>query len=498
MIDTAYQFDINEPEEKNPKENNEQKSNTQSNPNYSSINKVIEISSLKYPQQIKDEPFKPFTKSNCIQKILSNFSSGSLTSCVFNLCILSLGTGSLALPQKIGYMSLLFSPVIIILSGLVNYWSLNVLANASKKYNINSYEGIVNKLFGKMLSIFLGIVMCINQTGMIILYQVILYKLLGGVINETFNLGYSGVEDFALNSFWHKFKYRFTICYIISSVILTPLCLLKNISKMRYASMFGIFSLFFLIFIVVLECPFYIKKNFYDKNNKKIEINYIDVWSGFKGDMKILQAISTLFYAFSCHVGVFPVLNSLKNPTNARIKLLFKKSIALDIICYLIIGISGYFTQPDNTPDLIIERKKIFKNDFLMIIGQLCFIFTLVAKICANYNALRICLINLFNLNKSQNNQISNKINFILTTSCLVITTLIAILFQSISSYISLIGGFCSVIISVLIPGFIYIKGMYGLKINWKTIFAGNVVAVLTLMGFTNGILTIKKIVNQK
>ena len=501
MIETTSELNENEQENKNPKENNNNR-NQDINPNaqnYSQSNKSIEISTLKDFSQIKDEPFNLPKKLNLIQKLLNNISSGSLTSCVFNLCILSLGTGSLALPQKIGYMSLLFSPIIIILSGLVNYWSLNVLANASKKFSINSYEGIVTKLFGKSLSVFLGIIMCINQTGMIILYQVILYKLLGGVINEIFNLGYLGVEDFAKNSFWNELNIKFIICCIISIVILLPFCLLKNISKMRYASMFGIFSLFFLIFIVVIECPFYIKYNFFE--NKTIKVNYIDIISGFKGDMKILQAISTLFYAFSCHVGVFPVLNSLKNPDKLRIKLLFKKSIALDIICYLIIGISGYITQPENAPDLIIERKKIFKNDFLMIIGQICFIFTLIAKICANYNALRICIINLFGMNKSLNqnqNQISNRLNFILTSGCLTITTLIAIIFQSISSYISLIGGFCSVIISVLIPGFIYIKGIYELKINNKTIFAGIIVTILTLMGFTNGILTIKKIISEE
>ena len=499
MLETAFNFNIEEGEEKNPQQKKEPQPQPQSpGQNFSSTKKTIEISSLKTSQNLQVESFKSYPKSkNICIKISRNFSSGSLTSSIFNLCILSLGTGSLALPQKIGYMSLFFSPIIIILSGLINYWSLNVLANASKKYNLNSYEAIVQKLFGNLLSIFLGVIMCITQFGTIILYQVILYKLLGGVINEIFNLGFTGVEDFALNSFWNEFKIKFIICYLISILILTPLCLLKNISKMRYASMFGIISLFFLIFIIVLECPFYIYYNFFEKNNKKIKLNYFDVLSGFKDDIKILQAISTLFYAFSCHVGVFPVLNTLKNPTQKRIQLLFKKSISLDIICYLIIGISGYLTQPENTPDLIIERKKIFDNDFLMIIGQICFIFTLIAKICANYNALRICIINLFNKNKSKN-QISNKINLILTTCCLIITTLISIIFQSISSYISLIGGFCSVIISILIPGFIYIKGVQELKINNKTIFAGIIIIILTLIGFTNGILTIKNVVNRK
>ena len=454
--------------------------------------KAIILSDSKNDGQPNEEILNVLSKKNFLKKLLNKVGSGSLTSSIFSLCILSLGTGSLALPQKIGYMSLLFSPIIIILSGLVNYWTLSVLSSASKKYNINSYEGIVSSLFGKYLSIFLSIIMCINQSGMIILYQVIMYKLIGGVINEVFNLGYSGVEEFAEKSFWNSLYMKFIICYLIACIVLSPLCLLKNISKMRYASMFGIFNLLFLIFIVVIECPFYIKYNFIDN---KTEINLIDVISGFSGDMKILQAVSTLFYAFSCHVGVFPVLNTLKNPTSQRINSLFKKSIILDISCYLIIGISGYLTQPINTPDLIIERKKIFKNDFLMNIGQVCFIFTLVAKICANYNALRSCIVNLlFGVDKSQN-QISNTTNFLMTEIFLIISTLIAVLFQSISSYISLIGGFCSVIISVLIPGLIYIKGIKESKVNKKTIIAGFVVVILTIMGFTNGFLTIKKMI---
>ena len=84
-----------------------------------------------------------------------------------------------------------------------------------------------------------------------------------------------------------------------------------------------------------------------------------------------------------------------------------------------------------------------------------------------------------------------------MTEGFLIISTLIAVIFQSISSYISLIGGFCSVIISVLIPGLIYIKGLNQSEINKKNIIAGIIVVILTLMGFTNGILTIKKEVNK-
>ena len=125
MMNTSYNFNISEPDENVPEEKKEPQI---ANENISTVNKaVVEISSSS---KYKVESFKSFPNSkNIFIKIISkNFSSGSLTSSIFNLCILSLGTGSLALPQKIGYMSLFFSPIIIILSGLVNYWTLNILS----------------------------------------------------------------------------------------------------------------------------------------------------------------------------------------------------------------------------------------------------------------------------------------------------------------------------------------------------------------------------------
>ena len=71
----------------------------------------------------------------------------------------------------------------------------------STKFKAKNYEDLVNKLFGNSSSIFLWIIMCINQLGIIILYQVILYKLIGWVINEIGNYGYKSVEDFASESY---------------------------------------------------------------------------------------------------------------------------------------------------------------------------------------------------------------------------------------------------------------------------------------------------------
>ena len=101
--------------------------------------------------------------------------------------------------------------------------------------------------------------MCINQSGMIILYQVIMYKLLGGVINEFFSLGYSNVEEFVAESFWREKRVKFFVCYLITITVLYPLCQLKTISRMRYASTFGILSLFVLIFYCFDRMPIFLQ-----------------------------------------------------------------------------------------------------------------------------------------------------------------------------------------------------------------------------------------------
>ena len=457
----------------------------------SNINENISLKTNNKSYPISYEEHEEVETRTCPQRTCGPMGPGSMRGCIFNLCILSLGTGSLALPQKIGYMSLLVSPIVIFVSGAINYWTLTILGDVARKHKIRKYEEVVSKLFNEKLSHFLGIVMVLNQSGMIILYQVIMYKLLGGVINEFFSLGYANVEEFVAQSFWSQKKIKFLVCYLITITILFPLCRLKTISKMRYASTFGIISLFLLIFIVLIECPFFYKHNVTEGNQK---INLMNIRPGFGKDLQFLQSISTIIYAFACHVGVFPVLNSLHNPTRKRVQKVFRRATMLDIVCYLIIGISGYLSQPEHTPDLIVERDKIFKNDFLMTIGQMLFIFTLIAKICANYNGLRTTLLIQMDYDPIE---YPNNVNFIMTVISLSITTFIAAIFQKISDYISLIGSFCSVFIAIVMPGMIYIKDNGKKLTNLNNIFAIIFVVIVSGFGLITSWSTINSIIEH-
>lgn len=444
-----------------------------------------------------DENIEAHKRSFC-NKVFGKMGPGSLRGCIFNLCILSLGTGCLALPQKVSYLSISFTPVVVLIAGAANLWTLLLLSTISHKYNKTNYSELVQLLCGKGMSIFLDIVIVIDIFGIIILYQVILYKLIGGVVLAIGQYNqYKNIDDFVDNSFWKDYIFKFPINYGVATVILLPICLLKDISKMRFASTFGLISLFFLICIVVVECPWFIInyfKNIYDESKPETHLNVYDITVGFNSDMSFFKSIATLFYAYCCHIGAFPVINALANPTKKRVDKVFFRAILLDAFCYTIIGITGYLTQPISTPDLIIERTSIFKSDWVMTVGRISFVLTLFTKIPANYNAMRLSILSLLKIDPKN---YSNVINAIITISILAISTFVAVMYQSITDYISLLGSFCSVIISFMIPGIIYVKGNDYQRYHIKNILTVIFVVLLSGVGFLSGAFTIMSIINK-
>jgi hypothetical protein len=88
----------------------------------------------------------------------------------------------------------------------------------------------------------------------------------------------------------------------------------------------------------------------------------------------------------------------------------------------------------------------------------------------------------------------------LVTIPTLAVSCFIGVMYANIEDYISLMGSFCAVIISFLIPGK-YLKftflGMLYIKSNdypishYKNVLTIIIVGFLCLLGFTSGFLTI-------
>ena len=428
-------------------------------------------------------------KEFCIKRFIQKYiEKGSINECVINLCIISFGVGLLALPQKVQYVSLTFAPILIIICAIINYWTFTVLGEAARRLKVNKYEDIVAALFSTYFSYFFFFVMCIGLFGEIILFQVILYKFIGGIINEIFAYGFANMEIFSLNSFWNELHVRLSVCYGLALFVFVPLGMIKTISQMRYVTAFGIFSIFLTIFIIVIQCPWFFYHNCIEKI-KGMKINILNLREGFRSDLKFITSISTIIYAYECHAAIFPSTSSLTNPTKERVNTVFRRATTINAISYIIITLAGYLTQPEHTPDLILEREKISYNDYLMTFGLILFSITIMTKIGALFNCLRCLFLSVMKLDLDN---YPTSVNIIVTIIIFSITTFIAATFQNICDYISLIGSLYGLFIAVVMPGIIYMK--FDDKPLYKKFYAFIFILVFCSIGILTVYFTLKKI----
>lgn len=225
-----------------------------------------------------------------------------------------------------------------------------------------------------------------------------------------YNVGYfeeKSLEDFYKYSIWGKIWFKIVIMVSTSIIIVLPLNLLKDVTKLRFTSIFGIFCLLLVSIIIIFQLPNYIEyywEHTYNRYDKETWVNWFDLSTAFTSKLYFFKGSATLFYAYNCHMGLFPVYEKLRLTSEKRVSKVITRSILMDALFYIIVGLTGYLTQPYKTPNFIIEREKI-GNDIVMTIGRIFIVFLIVFKIPANYNALRISIFELF----FGTNEIDNK-----------------------------------------------------------------------------------------
>ena len=85
------------------------------------------------------------------------------------------------------------------------------------------------------------------------------------------------------------------------NALLIILCLVKDIGRMKFFSLFGIIALFYTIIVLVIESPFYWKhylNHVYEKNDKSTHANWIDISKAFNSNLDFFLDLLLLFSLF--------------------------------------------------------------------------------------------------------------------------------------------------------------------------------------------------------
>ena len=420
-----------------------------------------------------------------------SFKEGSLLGGIFSLSSIALGPGAFSLPIRCTQLGLFWFIVFIIIAAFVTYWSMSGLIKAARKVKGEDYSPSVKALIGKPFAIVIDVTIILYLIGVFIQYQVIIYSLIGRTIYEFFG-DKNSYENFDIyeEKVWDAAVLKYPIMFGIILLVM-PLCLLKNISKMRFASLFGICAYIYCILVIVIQSPWFLRHYLdnYKKDDPDTHANWFNLANGFTKELYFFTGIATVFFAYECHTGAFPVYKNLKNHTEERINKLYFRSLCLDIAVYILISICGFITAPLNPQSLVIFRENlVFKNDIFMTIAKIALACNLFLSLPANYAGYRCSFFIFF----FGTDEIDNKRNVIVTVCSLLISTLIGAVYKNILNHISFLGGFCCSIINFLIPGAMIIRAS-GEKLSTpKNIATFIAFATLTTLGFLGGIQTIR------
>jgi amino acid permease len=409
---------------------------------------------------------------------------------------LGLGTSALAIVKVPYNISIIMTPVCIVLGGIANIWSYHILGDLYETYKINNYEHLCQKVCGKGMTLFLVITLNIYTVGLLLIHQVLIFRLLGGIINVIGGYDYESMLTFLSDTYWSEIWVKLCVNFGIGIIIIFPLCLITDMKKLNVSSTIGVFTTLFIFLVVLVQFPFYfieyLEKE-YKADDESTHINIYHVERGFTKQLQFLQAFALFFFCFTGHNGLLPALEHLENPTPARRAKLYNIAIAMDMLIYLVIALCGYLSVPVQVVDIVFERKRLWPKDIVMTIARILLIPMAISKIQVNHNIWRISLVSYIG---QDHTKISLKFNMLFTGITLFLTTLVSSLYQNIVGYISLIGCFCVVFPAFLIPPIMYMYTCGLPKTHWKVIIQIILGAVLCIIGYISGILGLIDIIN--
>lgn len=123
-----------------------------------------------FKDEIKEEEIISRSRFN---RLFGPLDPGSIRGSIFNMIILSLGSGCLSLPKYVGQVSLLMAIFLVIIIGVLVWWTLSLLSIACYIKKNYVYSRLVKETYGKYLARFFDLIVILYVFGILILYQVI-------------------------------------------------------------------------------------------------------------------------------------------------------------------------------------------------------------------------------------------------------------------------------------------------------------------------------------
>jgi amino acid permease len=418
-------------------------------------------------------------------------SNATIFGATFMMTNICLGTTIFTFAIRAKSFGLVWILVACVVTGIINYWSITNCCIASSRVKCDDYSEITQLILGKKGRTILNVIIIVYTYGCMMCLFALIFPLFGRFIYSVgYTNKYNGYEDFQ-DKIWYKAYVRFPF-YIGIAFLISLMCLIKDINKLNFSAYIGVVSVIYAIFVVMVECKGYYdyyKETIYVEEDKSTHPNWVNLGDAFTKKLDFFKGMASLFAAYACHTGVFPIYSGFKHQENGlkKMKIATINATILTTILHYISIICSFLTNPYAPEDVIIYRKsKSGGKDIPMTIAKLLISSSLVFTLPGYFFGLRLSVANSFTGGK-----ISNKFNYLFTFISCFGCALVAAVYDKILNYVSYIGGFISVFICYLFPCLLYIYSSGKPITYWKNFIELFIAIVLCIVGYIAGVATI-------
>eukprot|EP00736_Rhodelphis_marinus_P001751 Rmarinus@m.3889 len=391
--------------------------------------------------------------------------SGSLLGATFTLANTALGAGTVALPWCIKQCGIILGAALLLGFACLNYFAISLLLLASVRFGAQGYEQLAEIAFG--------------PAGLRVAQA---SKLL---LATSAAIGYfCAIADLVppmVHAFVGHSPPRTILVIILSFCPFLPMAMLPHISSLKYSSMLAVCSVLFMCAVVSTRGMAHAASHSFE---------HVAL---FRFERCVFSAVPIFFFAFGCHLSVFPVFLELprEKRTPKNMSAVTTGTMALISTLYVIVGFGGYFEWGERTEGNIL-LSPYPAHDIIIAICRLAMCVTLLCTLPLVTFACRQTLHSLL----FPAHAMTATYRVVETISIVAVISCVTIVAPDITTVFGLAGATCGVMVFYVLPCILYIQLMPYIP-GWKWEARRTFAWITMLLAIALGILGIIEIIQN-
>ncbi|KAK3397030.1 transmembrane amino acid transporter protein-domain-containing protein [Sordaria brevicollis] len=350
-----------------------------------------------------------------------------------------IGAGIIGQPYAFKQAGLLSGLVLLVGLTVVVDWTIRLIVINSKLSGANSFQGTVEKCFGRSGLIAISVAQWAFAFGGMVAFGVIVGDSIPNVLRAIWP---SLREEAARGSWVGWLTGRQGVILVSTLGVSYPLALYRDIAMLAKASTLALVSMAVILVTVLVQGGL----------APASDRGTLASWNLLIINDGIFQAIGVISFAFVCHHNSLLIYGSLKTPTIDRFSLVTHISTGVSMIACLLMALVGFLVFGDKTLGNVLNN---FPADNTMVnVARLCFGLNMLTTLPLEAFVCREVMLNYY----FPGDPFNMNLHLLFTTSLVVSAMVLSMITCDLGTVFELVGATSAAAMAYILPPLCYLK----------------------------------------